>query len=95
MAPLDTALALTQRDALAICIGEDLHFHVPRLVDAVLEVHAPVPECRLGALAGTLQGSLEVVLVVDALHPDAAATRRGFHEQWVADVFGLIARLLE
>ena len=72
MAPLDGAVTLTQPDAVAVLVGQNLHLDVPRSVDGPLEVHGRVAEGRASFAHRLAEGSLEARPVGD--HAQALAT---------------------
>ena len=48
VAALRRAVPLPQMDDVAVMVGQDLHFDVPRALDELLDVDALVPECSFG-----------------------------------------------
>ena len=52
--PLHGAVAFPEVDDVAVLVGEDLHFDVPRVLDVLLHVDVAVAEGGLGLGLGLL-----------------------------------------
>ena len=86
MAPLHRAVALSERDHVPVCVGEQLHLDVARPLEVALAVERAVPEgSRSLALCGR-ERILQLAGRPDDAHPSAAAAGRGLHEQREADL---------
>ncbi len=57
MPPLHRAIALPKVHDVAVMVGDDLHFDVPRVLDVFFQIDAGVAEGRLGLGRGLLQGA--------------------------------------
>ncbi len=55
VAALDGALALAERDDVAVLVGEDLELDVARALDELLHVHVAVAERRRGFAGGGME----------------------------------------
>ena len=88
MPPLERAVALEEVDGVAVRIGQELDLDVLGAVDELFEVDAAVAERGLGFVAGGLERAEEAGLLSADAHPLAAAARRGFDEDGVADLAG-------
>ncbi len=75
MAPLDRALALTDRDGPALAVGGDLDLDVTGTVDQPLDIDPPVAEVRLALGLRAVVGRREVLSSPD--HPHALAAPAG------------------
>ena len=95
MAALHRAVALAQRDRVAVGVGKHLHLDVAGVLHEALHVDGVVPEgrARLGARRGV--GALELLVAPGLAHALAAAARGCLDEQRVADRGGDRARLVE
>ena len=49
MAALNGAFALAEVDAVAVLVREDLHFHVPRILDVPLDIDFAIAKRALSA----------------------------------------------
>ena len=58
MPPLHRAVALPEMHDVAVMVGDDLHFDVPRALDVFFEINAAIAEGGLGFGASLLQGRL-------------------------------------
>ncbi len=57
MPALHGAVALPEMDDVAVLVGEDLHFDVPRPLDVLLEIDAGIAKRGFGLGRGLLQGA--------------------------------------
>ena len=92
---LERALALTERDHLAVPVAEDLDFDVTRPLDELLEKDRVIAERRQRFGARQTVGLFELVRSADDAHPLAAAAGRGFEDHRIADPPGGFARRRE
>ena len=82
---LRRAVALAEREDLAVRVGKDLHLDMPRPLDELLE-HEPLVVERRGHDAPRLRQRVpQGGRLAHALHPDAAAARDRLHHHRVAD----------
>ncbi len=90
MPPLDRAVALEEMHRVAVPIGEDLDFDVPRPRQVFLDQHAAVAKSglRLALCAGQRRGELR--RAIDGPHPAPAAAGRGLDQDRKADPLGLV-----
>ena len=95
MAALVGAVAHAQRPHGAVAVGDQLHLDVARRAHDLLHQHARVAEGLLGLLAGAIERVRELVGVVDAAHPAAAAAGCGLDHQRVADRVGVTLGVLD
>ena len=92
VAPLQRALALAERDHVAVRVPDHLHLDVPRARQEALEEHAVVAEAGLRL---ALRGGHRVVQVLGALddaHPAPAAARRRLDQHGVLDSLRRVRR---
>ena len=73
-------------DRVAVQIGQNLHFHVPRVLDVLLQIDAAVAERRLGFGPGLLQGHFQDQLVQRHAHAASAAAGRRLDQHRKADL---------
>ena len=83
VAPLQRALALAEREHVAVGVGDDLHLDVPRARQEALDEHAVVAEAGLGLALGGGDRLVELVGARDDAHPAPTAARRGLDQQRV------------
>ncbi len=93
MPPLDRALALKQRDHIAVLIGQHLELDVPRLLNELLHVELAVAECvrRLGKRRMKQIG--QILGVAHNPHAAPAAAGLGLQDDRIANLSGPLARL--
>ena len=87
-AALRRAVPVAEMDDAAVMIAEQLHLDVPGVLDVPLDVHAPVPERRLGLARCRAEPRGQLVRCVDAHHPPSTASGRGLEQDRVADFAG-------
>lgn len=88
VSPLQRAVALAERDHLALAIAEDLHLDMPGLGYKTLDINARIAEaCPCGALHA-FEGRFQAFGITAKLHPDAAAAGRAFQHDGIADRLG-------
>ena len=92
VAALHGALALAERDDVAVLVGEELDLDVARTLDVALCEDRAVTERRLGLAARRRTRLLELARAPDDAHPAAASARGGLEDQREAEL-GRIARL--
>ena len=85
MAPLDRAVALEQRDHIAVRVGEHLDLDVPRARQVAFDQHAIVAERRLRLAARERERRVEILGALDDPHALAAAAGRGLDQHRIAD----------
>ena len=83
---LDRALALAQMDDAPVGIGQHLHFHVPGLGQAALEVDGAVAERPRRFAPREAERGLELRLGADKPYALAASAHRGLDEERIADL---------
>ena len=84
VAALQRALALAEREHVAVRVADHLHLDVPRARQEALEEHAVVAEARRrprGCAAAI--AVVELLRALDDAHPAPAAARRGLDQQRV------------
>ncbi len=91
---LDRAFTLTQVDAVAVLVGENLDLDVPRLRDELLDEDAVVPEARLGFAAGRTKALARLMLRPGNAHALAATTGAGLDHDRKADLAGNLRRFV-
>ena len=92
MPPLDRALALAERDDVAVLVAEQLDLDVPRPLDVALGEDAVVAERGLRLAARRLERVRQLVARAHDAHAAPAAARRRLEEQREAELLRL-ARL--
>ena len=92
MAPLERALALAERDDVAVRVADHLHLDVPRTRQEALEEHAVVaePGGRLTPRRG--HRGLEVLGALDDAHAAPAAARGRLDQHGVLGRLGRVRR---
>src|SRR5919198_6295010 len=75
MTALDRAVALAEVDDVALGVGEDLHFDVPRILEVTLDVDGRVREVRLAFPPRGLESARRPVGAGDDLQALAASAR--------------------
>ena len=85
MAALHGAFALAEVDAVAVLVGEDLHFHVPRILDVFLDIDFAVAERAFGLATRSFERGLEFLRRAHHAHALAATTRRSLQHDGIAD----------
>ena len=94
MPPLNRALALKQRDHVAVLIGQHLKLNVPRPLNVFLHVKFAVAK-RIGRLAvGLVKQIRQLLGVAHNAHAAPAAAGFGFQNHRVADLLGPLLRFL-
>ncbi len=88
MPALDRAVALAQRQYLAVGEAQYLHLDVPGPLDVALEQDGRAAEESLSAGPGCLEPGLQLSRVAGGAHADAAAASRGLDHDRVADLAG-------
>ena len=86
MPPLGRAIALPQVDGVAVQIGQDLDFDVPRALDVFLQVNGRVAEGRFGFVLCLNEPGLERQVVRGHPHPLAAAACGCFDQDGETDL---------
>ena len=69
MPSLRRTVALPQVHGVAVMIGQNLHFDVPRMLDVFFQINAAVAERRFGLGRRLLQGALQRQVVEGHAHP--------------------------
>ena len=90
MAALDGAFALSEIDAVAMFVGEDLHLDVARVSDGLLDINFVIAEGTLRLAACRVQARGQFRLIPDQPHSFASATGSGFQHDGVAQLHGEI-----
>ncbi len=85
IAPLHGAIALVQMHQIAVRVAQDLHFHVARAADQLLEINLVLAESRLGLAPRGGHGFDEIVVVFDDAHAAAAAAPTRFEHDRKTD----------
>ena len=88
MPALQRAVAVAQVDGVALAVGDDLDFHVPRLLQELLHVHHVGAEGGSRFRLGDLYGIQQYRLVVHHAHPATTAAGSGLDDDRVADATG-------
>ena len=83
---LDRAVALAQRDDVAVRVGEKLHLDVAGPLEIALAVERPVPERALRLALGSGEGLVELGRRTDDPHPSAAAARSRLDDEREPDL---------
>jgi len=92
VAALQRALALAEREALPVVVGQHLDLDVARALDELLEVDGVVAEARGGLGARRAVGLGQLLGAAHQAHSLAAAARRRLEHHRVADLLGGAAR---
>jgi hypothetical protein len=79
---LDGTVTLKQVNAVALSIGQELDFNVPRAFEEAFDKDGTVTESALGFADRTLKGVLEFIVRTNDTHPTASATHSGFNNDW-------------
>ena len=90
MPALERALALAERQDVAVGVADDLDLDVPRAREVALEEHPVVAEARGGLAARGGHRRFEVLRALDHAHPAPAAARRRLDQH---GVFGRLRRV--
>src|ERR1039458_1159387 len=93
MAALYAAIALAQNFDVAVLVGEDLEFDVPRRLDELLEVQIGRAESGAGLVLRLRKQGRQILGPVDHAHAAPAATRGGLEDDGIADSGGHFERL--
>ena len=93
--PLERAVALSEVDAVAVGVAEDLHLHVPGVREIALEVDGRVAEHRAGGRPCRDERLLEVGRCGHHGHAASAAPRGGLDDHGVADPAGDLPTLVD
>jgi hypothetical protein len=93
LAALDRAVALPQVHHAAVGVAEDLHLHVPRALDVLLQVHPVVEEHRAGHLLHLGQRRGQPLRAAHHRHPAPAAAGRRLQDHRVPHRGGALGRL--
>ncbi len=88
MPPLNGTLTLSQMNDVAVTIGNNLNFNVPRLVDVFFEEHSLVAKSRTRFAAGAAETLAALFVVAGNPHALSAAAGAGLYHDWIADVVG-------
>ena len=75
MPPLDRAIALAERDYIAVLVAENLYFDMPRMREIFFDENPPVAECRRRFARSRFQSALELRGFGDDAHPASASSR--------------------
>ena len=89
MSALDRAVALEEVDRVALRVGEDLDFDVPRAFQEPLDEHGPVAERGLGLRHGALEGSPELGVLTNDTHAAASAAHGSLDDHCSGKASGL------
>src|SRR5689334_22577001 len=85
MTALDRALALEEVHDVAVRVAEDLHLHVPRPLEVLLDEQRRVAERRARLALRGLARVLEIFVARDEAHALPAAARARLEQQRIAD----------
>jgi hypothetical protein len=88
MAALDGAIAFAEMQSLAVRIGQNLEFDVPRFLDVLLDINRAVAEGLFGFAAGDVVFLCKRNVVVGDAHPASAAARHRLDDDRIADLAG-------
>jgi hypothetical protein len=80
VATLDGAVALKQMDTVALTVGEELNFNVPRTLEESLDEHGSIAKGGLGFADGTLKRILELFLVANDTHSSTSSSHSGLDD---------------
>ncbi len=94
MAPLNAAFPFAEMNHFAVLIAQHLKFDVPRALDEFFRVHVRVAEGLLRFAARRLVVARKSSTLAHDAHAAAAAARRCFQNQRVADLGGRFRKLL-
>ncbi len=86
MAPLQGALALEQRQQIAMAVADHLNFDVAGVIDVFFDQHLVVAEGRQGLALGADDGRRQLVGGAHDAHAAAAAARRCLDQHRIADL---------
>jgi len=92
--PLDAAIPLVEMADVAVQVGDDLDFDMPRLLQVLFQIDPAVAERRRSLVAGLGQGRLEHRRFAGDSHPLAATAGRRLDQHRIADLFGDLDRLV-
>src|ERR671933_1779576 len=92
MPTLDRALALAERDDVAVPVSDDLDLDVPRPRDVALAEDAVVAERRLCLAACGVERVVELVPRAHDAHPAPAAACGGLDEERKTEVVRIAGR---
>src|SRR4029078_8136852 len=85
MAALERAVALPEMDHVAVAVADDLHFHVPWLLDVFLDDDAAVLEGLFRFLRGGFESGLQVEVVAGDAHAASAAAGGCLNQNRIAE----------
>ncbi|SAK97737.1 hypothetical protein AWB75_07144 [Caballeronia catudaia] len=88
MAALHRAIAIEEIHRVAVLVGENLHFDVPRTQQVLFDQHAIVAEARRRLALARRQRGREVLALLDDAHALAAAARARFQQHGITDAIG-------
>ena len=88
MTALHGAVAFAEVHHVAVLVGKNLDFDVARVFEELLDVDTAVAESHSGLALRGLEILFELSLFVDHPHAFAAAARRRFDDDRIADLFG-------
>src|ERR1700686_4328246 len=86
MAPLDRALALSEINALAIFIGQDLNLNVTWTLNEPFDINVAVLESRRRLIRSRFQRMSEFSFRTHDAHAPAAATGRSLYDHRKANL---------
>ena len=95
MAPLDGALALSERDDSPVLVAQDLELDVPGPVDELLQVDVGALEAHRRLVLRLMEGALEFGRRSDDAHAASAAARGGLDDDRIADLRRFAPRRLD
>src|SRR5208282_306458 len=93
MAPLHGAIALIEVQKIAVIVGKDLDFEMPRARQIFFEKDAGITERRFCLALGFLKALLEFHLTAYHAHATATAAHSSFYNNRIADRGREFARL--
>ncbi len=94
VAALQRTVPLAERNDAAPAVAKNLHFDMPGIGDEALEIDAGVAEAGLSGAFDGLKAVAQRVRRRTEAHADAAATRRAFQHDGIADGLGRRERRL-
>ena len=95
MSPLDGAVALIEMDNVAVVVAEKLNLDMLGLVEEALDEDGAVAEGGLGFRSCALERFLERLLLADASHTSATATKSSLDDDRESVLVRKLLNLLE
>ena len=92
MPQLHRTIALVKMQQIAMMIGENLDFQMPRPRQIFLQENGSVAKRRLGFTLRFLQSRRELRFIVNHAHSAPAAAHGGLHDYRVPDILGNLVR---